>query len=177
MYNMYNMPREDRAVGNHRDEWPLERIDRFRELWAQRPMLTCWEIAKELGVGKNAVVGKRKRLGLPLRDHGSNGGRPLKPSSARKKAARERRALGLPDDRKAHKPHWQSFVGECEAIPLPVVPPENAIPLVELTESTCRWPYGERPVVFCGAIPAAGRPYCGPHCRVAYQAGSAGRRA
>jgi GcrA cell cycle regulator len=49
-------------------------------------------------------------------------------------------------------------------------PPAGAIPLINLTASTCRFPvHGERaPFLFCGAQSAEGRPYCADHCRAAF---------
>lgn len=43
--------------------------------------------------------------------------------------------------------------------------------LMELTANTCRWPMGDptKPdFFFCGQAPALGHPYCGFHCRKAY---------
>lgn len=47
-------------------EWPWERGDRLRILWDEG--LSTLEIARRLGVSKNAVVGKAHRLGLPPRE-------------------------------------------------------------------------------------------------------------
>jgi hypothetical protein len=49
-----------------RDEWPAERVERLRVLWADR-LNTASSIAEALGVSVNAVVGKRRRLNLPTR--------------------------------------------------------------------------------------------------------------
>lgn len=45
--------------------WPLERTERLRELWASG-MVTRM-IARELGITKNAVIGKAHRLRLERR--------------------------------------------------------------------------------------------------------------
>jgi hypothetical protein len=50
-----------------RDEWPAERVERLRVLWADRRRNTASTIARDLGVSVNAVVGKRRRLDLPTR--------------------------------------------------------------------------------------------------------------
>lgn len=52
------------------NEWPKEREALLRKLW-----LLGWpqsRIAKEIGVGKNAITGKARRMGLPKRSHKSN---------------------------------------------------------------------------------------------------------
>ncbi len=44
--------------------------------------------------------------------------------------------------------------------------------IMNLTESTCRWPVGEpgtEGFYFCGARSATGMPYCTHHARMAYQ--------
>jgi GcrA cell cycle regulator len=45
--------------------WPPERLERLRELWAQR--MTAEKIGHALGITKNAVIGKANRLGLDPR--------------------------------------------------------------------------------------------------------------
>lgn len=48
--------------------WTAERNDELRRLWEQdRPQLSAREIAKLLGVSKNAVIGKAHRLALATR--------------------------------------------------------------------------------------------------------------
>ena len=68
-----------------------------------------------------------------------------------------------------------AFEYEIEAEPEVV---DNVIPmgqrrsLLELSESTCRWPIGDpgnADFFFCGGQPVAGLPYCAHHCRIAYQ--------
>ena len=45
--------------------WTDDKIELFRQLWLDG--LSCSRIAEALGCTKNAIVGKRKRLGLPER--------------------------------------------------------------------------------------------------------------
>lgn len=47
--------------------WPPERDAELERLWAQRPQLSCSEIAQRLGVSKNAVAGRVHRLLLAPR--------------------------------------------------------------------------------------------------------------
>jgi GcrA cell cycle regulator len=57
-------------------------------------------------------------------------------------------------------------------VPLPpAVAQRRLIPVIELTATTCRWPYGERPpLLYCGAPcpPDGSRPYCVQHTRIAF---------
>jgi GcrA cell cycle regulator len=55
------------------------------------------------------------------------------------------------------------------AVDLPV---SQRVTILELRDSMCRWPLGDpaRPEFgFCGQRAATGLPYCGAHCRIAYQ--------
>ncbi|MCX8508287.1 MAG: GcrA cell cycle regulator, partial [Rhodobacteraceae bacterium] len=52
------------------------------------------------------------------------------------------------------------------------------IPLMELTERTCKWPIGDPATPdfwFCGLPSQAGKPYCEAHVGVAFQPMSARR--
>jgi GcrA cell cycle regulator len=55
------------------------------------------------------------------------------------------------------------------------------VTLMELRESTCRWPMGDPTTPefrFCGGpSPVGGGPYCAYHARVAYQPSQDRRRA
>jgi GcrA cell cycle regulator len=62
---------------------------------------------------------------------------------------------------------------------------DNVIPLtqrrtiLELTESTCRWPVGDPgscDFFFCGGNTVSGLPYCPCHARLAYQPATDRRR-
>lgn len=61
--------------------------------------------------------------------------------------------------------------------PLPPEPKQikaknGGISLLELTEKTCRYPYGDpkkEGFHFCGGSALAGLPYCGEHAEIAYQ--------
>jgi DNA-binding CsgD family transcriptional regulator len=54
-----------RPLADARPLWPDDRIGALRKLWRQG--LSCTEIAPRLGVSKDAVVGKARRLRLPIR--------------------------------------------------------------------------------------------------------------
>ena len=53
--------------------------------------------------------------------------------------------------------------------PAPKAKPKDAL---DLTERMCRWPIGhpgEPDFHFCGEPKVPGRPYCAPHCNLAYR--------
>jgi GcrA cell cycle regulator len=64
---------------------------------------------------------------------------------------------------------------EFESTPLEqtdVVPRSEGVTIMELRESTCRWPLGDPTTPafrYCGARAVEGLPYCSHHAQVAYQ--------
>ena len=136
--------------------WTEERIAKLRELC--KTPLTLAQIAAEIGgVTRNAVCGKIHRLGLST-PH-------VKPAKPQATAPRTRRNPFVT------KSGGQSLPPQ----PMPKELPASTIPLAqrktlfELTNETCRFPYGDplnTSFFFCGKIDAdliAGRPYCRGH--------------
>ena len=64
---------------------------------------------------------------------------------------------------------------ESESTPLQqteVVPRSEGVTIMELRESTCRWPLGDPTTPefrYCGARVVEGPPYCSHHAQIAYQ--------
>jgi GcrA cell cycle regulator len=59
------------------------------------------------------------------------------------------------------------------------IPQEQRKTLLQLNEHTCRWPVGDpgsAEFYFCGGDATNEMPYCGYHCRVAYQPANDRRR-
>jgi GcrA cell cycle regulator len=160
--------------------WTDERVELLKKLWADG--LSASRIAAELGgVSRNSVIGKVHRLGL----------------SGRAKSA----SASVPRQRKprVHHQHMMRIArpgvrGNTALAPMPIYEAdlepepqviENIIPIgqrctiLELTESTCRWPIGDPSAAdffFCGGKTLEGLPYCGYHSRIAYQPVSERRR-
>jgi GcrA cell cycle regulator len=147
--------------------WTAERIEQLRHCVVTG--LTCSEIAVEIGVSRNAVIGKIHRLGL-------SSGRPAgaqalgcPPRARRPRAPTQHRWLQLAYPRTPNG-------GEAIMLGTTV---DSAQPcsLVELAERKCRWPLGD-PVkpdfAFCGNETFTGFAYCIGHARMAYR--SAERR-
>jgi GcrA cell cycle regulator len=176
-----------------KDLWPDNRIsaaDIARTLNEEFPDKTAV-------ITRNAVIGKALRLKLPFRRGSTPPMNGASTSRARrngdttvffrrpKPAAPNGHPIELPafpfrgGDQVAHNGH--AVERECDDAPS-VVNFDEAIEaadscrsrpctLLELTADTCRWPIGDpqrSDFFFCGAVPAHGQPYCGHHCRQAY---------
>jgi GcrA cell cycle regulator len=151
--------------------WNDERVETLKTLWAKG--LTCAQIAMRLGgVTRNAVIGKVTRLGLPPRGRQNTrspriGGQSVPKLRALRRRTRERVPFNKvgPVARLKAEP----FVPQAE----PFVEPSNRKRLLELTDSSCRWPIGEvgePDFGFCNREHVRGLPYCEAHARIAFRA-------
>ena len=160
--------------------WTDERIELLRKLWLDG--LSASRIATELagGVTRNAVIGKVHRLGLSGRVKAATPATPARPrdsapqSSARAPIAPQR-AAPMPmrgntalaiQPRPMAMPQAQRSSGD-------VVPMTEYVTIMDLRESSCRWPVGDPTSAefrYCGGKATAGEgPYCNYHSRMAYQ--------
>jgi GcrA cell cycle regulator len=127
--------------------------------------LTCREIAADLGVSRNAVIGKLSRLNLTREDEN----RPRR---------RARKRAGSADVLHATPQLQQELLAAAFAGPQSAghaADDARRCSLFELSEERCRWPIstpGAADFCFCGKTPLDGLPYCPAHSRLAYQAGS-----
>jgi GcrA cell cycle regulator len=147
--------------------WTEERVELLKTHFAAG--LTCREIAGEIGVSRNAVIGKLSRLNL------THDGSDDPARAARKNAARGPRPKAAP--RTGPRLQYQMLLavyGE----PAPDGEPidsAHCCSLLELSEEKCRWPIstpGAADFCFCGNMPVEGLPYCVGHTRLAYRPGS-----
>jgi GcrA cell cycle regulator len=133
--------------------WTEERSLKLSQLW-----MTDWsaaEIGRQMGISKNAVVGRAHRLNLPQRPS------PIKrldgaPPTRRRVSLRHLfiRSTTLP-----------SFA-EPQAAPPPVI----VVP--KMGRGECCWPIGEPrspEFHFCGAQAEFNRPYCADCRKLAYR--------
>lgn len=172
--------------------WTDERVEQLKKLWNQG--LSASQIAAELnhGITRNAVIGKVHRLGLS--------GRAKTPSSSAPRPRKVTRAPSHPLGHTMARAMGSASGGFSSARPSMrgnlalrateapmidpvaefvvqpyedvVVPMSERITIMELRESTCRWPYGDPSTEefrFCGAESPIGTPYCSFHSKVAYQ--------
>ncbi|HEY2228028.1 MAG TPA: GcrA family cell cycle regulator [Xanthobacteraceae bacterium] len=121
---------------------------------------SCSQIAVEIGVTRNAVIGKMNRLGL----------------------SRPRVDLAREPERKRDAWRPRTLTQHQILMDLPPEPasPEEAISLssgpgcslLELSPGKCRWPLSEpgtEAFCFCGNRQVEGLPYCVGHARIAYK--------
>lgn len=145
------------------DFWTPARCDLLTELWASGA--TARDVANVIGCTRNAVIGKRKRLGLARKER-----KTVKPrtgyfhTAVVRNVVDEHETTGL-----AYAPTPETPIEDR------LIPVEQRRTLLQLSADVCHWPVGdprEPDFFFCGAPVRSGRPYCGAHCRVAYSRAS-----
>jgi GcrA cell cycle regulator len=144
--------------------WTTERVALLKNGIAAG--LSCAQIAREIGVSRNAVIGKSNRLGLSRIKSATagQGQRARVTNGARTRITASQRAL---------RTVWAepaSFLN-LEA----PQPGANRCSLFELQQWHCRWPMGDpasENFGFCGCKPAGDLPYCPAHARMAYRPGA-----
>jgi GcrA cell cycle regulator len=146
--------------------WTTERIERLTNCFEAG--LTCRQIAAEIGVSRNAVIGKLSRLNL-MRDKAGDPPARKNPGAPAKTTLRRQYAIlvaayadrGAPDE-------------------FQPIDETRHCSLFELSEARCRWPIstpGSADFCFCGNTPLEALPYCSGHSRLAYRPGPARKRA
>ena len=148
--------------------WTPERVELLKMRFAAG--VSCREIAYDIGVSRNAVIGKISRLNLT---------RESEPRRiARKDEAKGRRTRSVP---RLQYQMLRTLYAETEAPAYEeVISSEHRCSLLELSEKRCRWPIstpGTEDFCFCGNPPLDGLPYCAGHTRLAYRPGSRQRAA
>lgn len=148
-----------------RMSWTDDRVATLTKLWADG--LSASQIAAELGgVTRNAVIGKVHRLGLSGRAKPASSN-PKRVKRARQPYTNKPRTSGRGVAvRDGPSPSVRAAIEDLEA------PESKKLDLVDLTETTCKWPHGDPATDdfhFCGNTAKDGSPYCEYHCRMAYQ--------
>ncbi|MFO1100628.1 MAG: GcrA family cell cycle regulator [Xanthobacteraceae bacterium] len=149
----------------NRATWSSERIDQLKRCF--QAGLSSSQIAREMGVTRNAVIGKMNRLGLS---------RPkdalAKQHHEQKRAAKLARPRRMRMNIFAQRAILTTAYAEpltCDAIP---IHEGRGCTLLELSHGKCRWPIdapGADDVYYCGNEPLPGLPYCAGHARIAYR--------
>jgi len=155
----------NRAPQSH--EWLDAATQRLRVLWAEG--LGTREIGEALGVGKNAVIGKARRLGLAPRPSplGVHPGQPLPPPRPRPHHAKTQ----PPRPKVVLEPQQRaSLAGRPPAPPATPPPPPQPPPAPVSEVRQCLWPTSNgRPWTFCDApVARSGSPYCRAHEAMAW---------
>ena len=124
--------------------------------------LSCGQIAREIGVTRNAVIGKVNRLGLSR----------LKGMAAGQLGLARRRKNARPKFVTQHR-LLRALWAEPQLADAEVASDSaNRRTLLELQRWHCRWPLGDpasESFGFCGNKPVDGLPYCPAHARRAYR--------
>ncbi len=144
--------------------WTAERVEQLKG--CVDAGLTCSQIAAEIGVTRNAVIGKLNRLGLS------------RPRGVRASAPAAKRAA----DRNGRGNVTRLFSQHRILMRLPPEPQERTAvvsihggrgcSLLDLSPGNCRWPISEpgaQDFCFCGNQQVEGLPYCVGHARMAYK--------
>ena len=144
--------------------WTTERIGLLKSGFEAG--LSCRQIAIQIGVSRNAVIGKISRLKLARdKDDIARPARQERVQRRRPRAGQKLRQILL-----------EALSGE----PLDCMLEEpihngHTCSLMELSNTTCRWPLstpGLADFCFCGNPPVEGLPYCVGHSRMAYRSNS-----
>jgi GcrA cell cycle regulator len=122
--------------------WTPEKIELLKQQWDQGVSIT--QIGKNLGMTRNAVVGKAHRMGLQRRES------PI--------------VRGIAS---VMTPAASAPAPQTRAAP----PPPPAVRAIVANGPPCKWPLGDpksSAFRFCGDPALEGYPYCPSHCAAAY---------
>lgn len=154
-------------------DWNDERVDLLKLRWSEGHSAKVIAIEIGGGVTRNAVLGKIDRLKLSKRRKRASDDQPLNPRKTTVRKNYGKRGYSA----------WSTIPDEFEPEPVVIddtadtdIPRRQRCTLMQLTNSTCRWPVGEigePDFFFCGAKPMADSPYCASHCARAYRFGYA----
>jgi GcrA cell cycle regulator len=142
--------------------WTPERIAQLQNYVAAG--LTCSQIAAEIGVTRNAVIGKIHRLGL-------SPGRPER-APARACPPRVRRPPFSPQRRLLRLINAETPCADGATSVVVPIDSAQRCSLLELAQGKCRWPIsdpGAADFAFCGNDAVEGFSYCAGHARMAYR--------
>jgi len=151
-------------VSAHKGVWTTERVEQLKACVGAG--LSCSQIAAEIGITRNAVIGKMNRLGLSRprsvrtgtpaarRAAGGNGGGDIT-----RLFGQHRILMQLPPEPQG----WSAVVS---------IHAGRGCSLLDLSPGKCRWPINEpgaQDFCFCGNQQVEGLPYCVGHARLAYK--------
>lgn len=177
--------------------WTDERVEKLKKLWSEG--LSASQIAAQLGgVSRNAVIGKVHRLNLPGRAKAGGAPAPrtpkrtpVQPTAQARPQVTSSSASFAPRTvtRTVARPAGATMLKEeieMDALEVMehsaddvVVPIFRRVPLIRLTERTCKWPLGDplkEDFCFCGNDSPDTSPYCTFHQKLAYQPSAERRR-
>lgn len=163
-------------------EWTDDRVALLSKLWVEEHR-TASQCARELGVTRNAVIGKVHRLQFEKRVDVSakklkGPGRFVGLVRGARKARGAKRVPPKPATIK--RPPPEVFAPADDAVPLAAwdaLPGTVPVTLEALGRTGCRWPIGEdAPFLFCGCATADGSSYCPTHKHIGAGKGTIGEQ-
>ncbi len=145
--------------------WTDEMVENLKKMWKQG--LTTNEIAKQLGVSKNSIVGKVHRLNLTARPS------PIKKKeeTASAKPTVAETSSKIPVNKTTQKSSPYTETGTKPVSFEKSSTNSACLKLTELDNHTCRWPVGDPRddgFCFCGKKIRSGQTYCEEHAALAY---------
>ena len=147
--------------------WTDERIELLKQHFEAG--LSCREIAADIGVSRNAVIGKLSRLNLTR-------SRAVEDRRLERSLAPARGTRAVP---RLQYEMLATIYGETDAsVVAGPIDDANRCSLLELAENRCRWPIstpGAEDFCFCGNAAPDGQSYCAGHSRLAYRPNSRAR--
>jgi GcrA cell cycle regulator len=155
----------------HAATWTSERVEQLKSCFDAG--LSCSQIAREIGVTRNAVIGKMNRLGLS-RPKDLIANLPKRQRAARSVRARAWRPdIWGRDEDAADQTLIVAGAGPQAAAE--AIPRGPGCSLLDLSQGKCRWPISEpgaEDFCYCGNAAIEGLPYCPGHARMAYRPGA-----
>jgi GcrA cell cycle regulator len=139
--------------------WTTERVELLKNRFEAG--LSCRQIAVDIGVSRNAVIGKLSRLNLTREG-----------SAGERRPARKTKGPRLKTTPRLQYQMLQTVYAEPQSLADEPICAEHRCSLFELSEERCRWPIstpGAEDFCFCGNAPVDGLPYCPGHSRLAYR--------
>jgi hypothetical protein len=144
--------------------WTEDRIGTLKRMFADGEAFSV--IGNELGISRNAAIGKARRLGLPARGQGVN---PIVRKNRSPKNRRPTTLAGREAARARPKPAPVVALSPPPPAPILVAPPPRNLTVMELELDDCRWPITDHPPhLFCGNLRAPALRYCPFHARLAH---------
>ena len=154
--------------------WTDKMVEELKSLW--QTGLTTNEIAKQLGVSKNSIVGKVHRLSLLSRPS------PIRKKDEKKRVRKVKKettkaplqeVLPLTENEPEVETAKNITSAPVETIADKIVENINEynVKLTDLDNHTCRWPIGDpkdENFHFCGKKVKTGQTYCEEHAAIAY---------